>query len=322
MIEAMAVVTDNPQLLVFAEPHTRRSDLRPPYCCTLKFRNYTMRLALIALSSVAVVSLAGCIPQNQYDDLMTSYRSKEQQLLQLQNEFDTSRANEEMLRKQLAQAAADLDAAKALVGGDAGALDALQARYEALLAQVNSMSTPLPESVNDALKALADASGGLLTFDERTGMVRFASDVTFDSGSAKLTAKADAIIKQFASILNSSDAQNLEVRVVGHTDNVPIRKNTTAAQHPTNVHLSAHRAISVRETLVTDGVGANRFMVAGYGEFRPIATNGARGSQENRRVEVFLTPMPTGALSSSDAAKTSNTVATPEKTTTEPENFK
>ena len=88
-----------------------------------------MRLALIALSSVAVVSLAGCIPQNQYDDLMTSYRSKEQQLLQLQNEFDTSRANEEMLRKQLAQAAADLDAAKALVGGDAGALDALQARY-------------------------------------------------------------------------------------------------------------------------------------------------------------------------------------------------
>ena len=85
----------------------------------------------------------------------------------------------------------------------------------------------------------------------------------------------------------------LEVRVVGHTDNVPIRRSSTAAQHPTNIHLSAHRSISVRDALVGDGIDANRFMVAGYGEFRPIAANGARGSEMNRRVELFLVPMPT-----------------------------
>ena len=60
-----------------------------------------MRLAFIPATGVALIALAGCVPQSQYDDLMNAYRSKEQQLLQLQNEFDTSRANEDMLRKQL-----------------------------------------------------------------------------------------------------------------------------------------------------------------------------------------------------------------------------
>ena len=31
---------------------------------------------------------------------------------------------------------------------------------------------------------------------------------------------------------------------------------------------------------------------AELGEFRPVAENGKRGSATNRRVEIFLTPMP------------------------------
>ena len=80
--------------------------------------------------------------------------------------------------------------------------------------------------------------------------------------------------------------------MVGHTDNMPISKPDTRAKHPTNMHLSTHRAISVRDALVADGITANRVQVAGYGEFRPVAENGTRGSATNRRVEIFLTPMP------------------------------
>lgn len=253
-----------------------------------------MRLAptaAILLSGVGTFVLGGCVPQNQYDDLMSAYRSKEQQLLQLQNEFDTSRSNEEALRRQLAEAAADLARAKELVGGDKGALDALQKRYEDLLAQVNSLS-PLPESVNSRLTELATANPEIFEFDEKRGMLRFKSDVTFDLGSAKLTSKATAVLEKVAAVLNTSDARDLEVRVVGHTDNVPIRKSSTAALHPTNLHLSTHRSIAVRDALVGDGIDAQRFMVAGYGEFRPIATNNARGNEQNRRVELFLVQMP------------------------------
>jgi chemotaxis protein MotB len=283
-----------------------------------------MRLALptaILVSSASLLALGGCVPQSQYDDLMNAYRSKEQQLLQLQNEFDTSRTNEEALRRQLAEAAADLARARELVGGDKGALDALQKRYEDLLAQVNALS-PLPESVNSRLRELADANPEIFEYDEKRGMLRFKSDVTFDLGSAKLTAKAESVIAKVASILNTSEARDLEVRVVGHTDNVPIRKSSTAAQHPTNIHLSAHRSISVRDALASDGVDANRFMVAGYGEFRPIASNSARGNEMNRRVELYLVPMPAVEAVSTRSANPAPSTAKTVNATEEGENLK
>ena len=283
-----------------------------------------MRLALptaILVSSASLLALGGCVPQSQYDDLMNAYRSKEQQLLQLQNEFDTSRTNEEALRRQLAEAAADLARARELVGGDKGALDALQKRYEDLLAQVNALS-PLPESVNSRLRELADANPEIFEYDEKRGMLRFKSDVTFDLGSAKLTAKAESVIAKVASILNTSEARDLEVRVVGHTDNVPIRKSSTAAQHPTNIHLSAHRSISVRDALASDGVDANRFMVAGYGEFRPIASNSARGNEMNRRVELYLVPMPAVEAVSTRSANPAPSTAKTLNATEEGENLK
>jgi len=41
------------------------------------------------------------------------------------------------------------------------------------------------------------------------------------------------------------------------------------ALRPTNMYLLAHRAISVRDALVSDGVAANRMQVVGYGEISP-----------------------------------------------------
>jgi chemotaxis protein MotB len=165
--------------------------------------------------------------------------------------------------------------------------------------------------VSDAILVLVSEFPDLIEFDPKTGIIRFKSDVTFDSGSAKLSSKATAVLEKFASILNSDAAQNLEVRVVGHTDNVRISKPATLKEHPTNVHLSAHRAISVREALVRDGVSGNRFMVGGYGEYRPIATNTRSGNEQNRRVEVYLVSMPSNTLSASEAAPT---VAVPTST--------
>ncbi|HAC09936.1 MAG TPA: hypothetical protein DCG14_09815, partial [Phycisphaerales bacterium] len=103
---------------------------------------------------------------------------------------------------------------------------------------------------------------------------------------------AKQAIGTLAGILETKDALAFEIRVVGHTDNMPISRPETRAKHPTNMHLSTHRAISVRDALVKDGIAANRVQVAGYGEFRPVAENGKRGSATNRRVEIFLTPMP------------------------------
>ena len=281
-----------------------------------------MRFNLLALgtTTLAFATLTGCIPQTQYDDLMTNNRSLKQQVAQLQGELDTSSANEEMLRKQLAEAAADLLKAKTLAGASDEDIQALTERYNKLLSQVNALDV-LPTDVSAALEDIAAASGGLLTFDKAKGMLRFSSDVTFDSGSAQLTEKAKNVLAQVAAVLNGNSASGLEVQVVGHTDSVAIRKANTVAQHPTNMHLSAHRAISVRETLVSDGVGANRFMVAGYGEFRPVTENSTKGAQANRRVELYLKPS-TETTPTVTATETTVTAPTPVAATTDDDNVK
>lgn len=234
--------------------------------------------------------LTACVSQQKYDELLTAYRDMEQQTLRAQSDLATSRANEERLRSQLALAAADLEQLKNLQGADKESIERLLADYDRLMKQLGSLSVgPLPASLNQALIDLAKAHPDMLQYDERTGMLRFASDFTFDSGSAKLKSGTSSVLSRLAEILNTSEARAFEVKVVGHTDNQPI--NRVRNEHPTNMHLSAHRAISVRDALVGDGVAANRMQVAGYGEFRPVVANGPNGAAQNRRVEIFLTPL-------------------------------
>lgn len=245
------------------------------------------RFTVLAIASAA---LSACVPQQKYDDLLTAYRGQEQQLLAMQGDLQTARSNEDRLRAQLASAAGDLEQLQAIRNGAKGDIDKLLADYERLLKQVGNLNVgPLPAELNKALADLAAQYPDVLTFDQRSGMLRFSSDFTFASGSASLNKNAESLVAKLATILNTPIAQPFEVKVVGHTDTQPIRR--VAAQHPTNMHLSAHRAIAVRDALVGDGVSANRMQVAGYGEFRPIVPNGANGAAQNRRVEIYLTPL-------------------------------
>ncbi|MBX3355244.1 MAG: OmpA family protein [Phycisphaeraceae bacterium] len=252
--------------------------------------NLRSKVIRCVVALAALPLLAACVSQERYDELLTAYRDVEQQLLRSQSDLATSRANEERLRSQLALAAADLEQMRGLQGADKEAIERLLADYDRLMRELGNINVgPLPAALNQALADLARQFPDMLQFDERTGMLRFASDFTFDSGSAQLKPGTSAVLARLAQILNSSEARPFEVKVVGHTDNQPI--NRVRDQHPTNMHLSAHRAISVRDALVRDGVAANRMQVAGYGEFRPVVPNGARGAAANRRVEIFLTPL-------------------------------
>ena len=265
------------------------------------------RFSVLAIASAA---LGACVPQQKYDDLLTAYRGQEQQLLAMQGDLQTSRANEERLRSQLASAAGDLEQLEKIRNGAKGDIDKMLADYERLLRQVGNLNVgPLPAELNKALADLAAQYPDVLTFDQRSGMLRFSSDFTFASGSASLNKNAEALVAKLAGILNTPIAQPFEVKVVGHTDNQPIKR--VAAQHPTNMHLSAHRAISVRDALVSDGVTANRMQVAGYGEFRPIVPNGSNGAAQNRRVEIFLTPLTVPVVTGGADAPAPKKVATP-----------
>lgn len=267
---------------------------------------HTSRLVRVMIIVGMLPLLSACVSQQKYDELLTAYRDMEQQMIRDQGDLATSRANEERLRAQLALAAADLDQLKNLQGADKEAIERLLADYDRLMGDLARLNVgPLPTALNQALGDLARQHPDMLQFDERTGMLRFASDFTFDSGSAQLKSGTSAVLSQLAQILNSPEARPFEVKVVGHTDNQPI--NRVRNEHPTNMHLSAHRAISVRDTLVRDGVAPNRMQVAGYGEFRPVVANGSNGAAQNRRVEIFLSPLTVPLTDSLPAASSGST---------------
>jgi chemotaxis protein MotB len=158
--------------------------------------------------------------------------------------------------------------------------------------------TALPPALDQALKDFAAQYPGQVTYDPARGMVKFGSDLLFDLGKTTIRQNATEALGAFAEIVASQAAANFDVIVVGHTDNVPIVRKETKQRHPTNWHLSVHRAISVMSALSKSGVGSSRMGVLGYGEHRPIVSNPTRGgNQANRRVELYLVGKNTVCLS-------------------------
>jgi chemotaxis protein MotB len=251
-----------------------------------------MRRVAPVAALIVLCAGSGCVQQDKYNDTLMTNRTLKEQLVAAQRDRDTANANVEELRQQLATARSANRGLETQVLGLNSDLEAQARKYDELLRRVSQLDFgPLPVELEEALDALAAAYPELLTFDADRGLLRFSSDFTFDLGSVALKPEAEATIATLADILNAPEAAPFELQVIGHTDNVPVERPRTKQLHPTNVHLSVHRAISVRDVLVASGVEPARIQVAGYGEFRPIVPNGIKGAAENRRVELLLVPM-------------------------------
>jgi len=280
-------------------------------------------LLLAVLAGLPMIG-TGCVQQDKYDALLESNRSLQEQLAATEDQRDTARANLSSVQSQLSEARGKVNQISQQNQRMRDELSKVATDYDKLMARVSALDVgPLPEDVESALTDLAANYPDVLSFDRRTGMLRFASDFTFDLGSTELSSNARTSLDTLAEILNSPNAQGFEVQIIGHTDNVPIGRPETRAKHPTNVHLSVHRAIAVRDALVDSGLDPVRTQVAGYGPHRPIVPNDTRrGAAENRRVEIFLTPMPTDIESSSTPQQSKRDVSTVAVPVEEPEPMK
>src|SRR6516164_528622 len=119
----------------------------------------------------------------------------------------------------------------------------------------------------------------------------FQSEVFFDTGQATLKPEGRQELDGLASALLDLEKKipgeiAWVLRVDGHTDIRPI----SGAQFRSNWDLSAARAISVVQYLVSKGVSPQRLVAAGFGEFQPIDTDRTEEAySRNRRIELKLT---------------------------------
>jgi len=254
------------------------SSLTPWRLCTT-----VILLGLFGLSSV------GCVAQREVDRLTKLNRKKDEQIIDLKTQLEEAEQRIAVLRNQTSEDPALQEQIDRLKQERDRLRDAL-AEAEEQLRQAGS-GVELPQQVSDELARLAQEYPDLMSYDPDLGMIQLKSDLTFDLGSANVKEGALGSLRRLADVLTSPAAQTYEIRVVGHTDTVPISNPATRAKHPTNWHLSAHRAIAVKDALDDAGINARRFNVAGYGPYRPIAPNTRSGNEKNRRVEIYLVPM-------------------------------
>lgn len=140
---------------------------------------------------------------------------------------------------------------------------------------------------------LANAEAEVLTDKNGTQYVKatFDSGLLFNTGSATLSASAQAAIKKFVTNLSAED-NTFDLAICGFTDNAGWKNSTAEQSKAKNLQLSQQRADAVKNQIVGSGYPAARLIsVQGFGEENPVADNAtAEGKQQNRRVEVYILP--------------------------------
>jgi chemotaxis protein MotB len=119
--------------------------------------------------------------------------------------------------------------------------------------------------------------------DKRGLVLRFSERFFFHSGDASIRPEVIPMLNALAQSLEKIPNQ---IRIEGHTDSVPI----CTPRFPSNWELSTARATSIiRHFLTHFQFEPNQLSAAGYGEFRPIASNqNADGRTQNRRVDIVI----------------------------------
>jgi chemotaxis protein MotB len=155
-------------------------------------------------------------------------------------------------------------------------------------------SAPMVETRNPLAKIYAEleALSQRLQIEEEVTIaltpeglsLRLSDHTLFKSGAVEVSPEALPFLDKIGSIIARTD---YNVRIEGHTDNVPIHNR----RFPSNWELSTSRAVNVLRYLIEHfQISAERLSAAGFGEYHPIAANSSvRGRSQNRRVEIIFT---------------------------------
>ena len=203
---------------------------------------------------------------------------------------DTARA--------LAQTQAAETERKALTeAGDKARLDARTreadlAKSDALVARAESAEQKLiagqaRESADASQQQALELQRQLEILQARPtdrGLVLTLGDTLFATGKAELKSGATVNLDRLTTFMNQYPQRTASIE--GYTDSM--------GSDEMNQSLSQRRADAVKGYLVGRGVNSERLSSSGRGENSPVADNeSAAGRQQNRRVEVVISPIAT-----------------------------
>jgi chemotaxis protein MotB len=260
-------------------------------------------------------TLLGCVSLDYYEALREAYEKAEARHLAAQTELSRTQAELAKVEKVLTEMKL-VDSARPVNGAELSfkeKADLLTRRLEAQQAELRvrdeqrasldkqlfTAKATLSAKDEEMRKALHDLEASLkeeiakgqssVRGDRHSVNVVLAERILYDSGSAAIKPQGVKVLKHIAEALRNNPAT--QVRVEGHTDDVPIR-TAPAPRFSTNFELSLARAAGVVKSLQEmDGLNPWRLSAMGLADTRPLLSNiDDNARARNRRVEIIVTP--------------------------------
>jgi chemotaxis protein MotB len=245
----------------------------------MKMNRY-LRIGIAILALVIVAG--GCVSSGKFKKMQAEKNGEIEILKQhnasLQQQKDAADKETASLKQQVSSLEQQSADAKLQVSS-------LEQQKTELLAASQEQQRQYDELVKDLS---SEVEKGQLQVKQYKNMlsVELAEQIFFDSGRATLKPGGKSVLKKVGDALKTYE--NKIIRVVGHTDNVPVAKSLQST-FPSNWELSVARATTVVRFLQDVGVPPANMVASGRSEYDPVAPNDApEGRQKNRRIEIML----------------------------------
>lgn len=142
------------------------------------------------------------------------------------------------------------------------------------------------EALNEYFKEEGLSSEVNVELVEEGLLLDIKETVLFDMGEATIKSESLKTLNKLGKFLKKVEQ---EIRVVGHTDNIPIKTE----KYPSNWELAAARSCAIVRYYTSQSFSPQQFMCLSQGESDPIASNEtAAGRAQNRRVNFLIVGTP------------------------------
>ena len=215
------------------------------------------------------------------EDLEEERKAKEASLAELHKGLQDAQSRSRFLKDEDAKKRNEL-------GKLAGKLLALKGKKATAEAKIGQLKSTYEDLISDLKQQIENQEVTIKAFEEKIS-VTFVDRILFEFAKATITAEGRIILKRVGEILKK--VQGRKIRVVGHSDNIPILPEYQY-RFPSNWELSSARAAAVvRYFQKTTGFHPGNLEAVGRSFYEPVASNETpEGRAQNRRVEIIIAP--------------------------------
>jgi chemotaxis protein MotB len=214
--------------------------------------------------------------------LQTDLASKNAKLSELQKRLKNAQSQILLLENAIAEGKTQTEDFKRK-------LSELKQEKSTVQGQLGEMKSTYETMITDLKKQIESKEVTIQRFEERIS-VTFVEQVLFDFGKGSLNQEGEKLLDKVGATLKN--VKNRKIRVVGHTDNIPISPEFRY-KYPSNWELSAARAAAVVRYFQKEvGLDPANLEVVGLSYYHPVVNeDSAAGRAQNRRVEIIIAPV-------------------------------